>query len=78
MAGDYRKAEEKSPVSPFGVTCLNLALGKTGQMGDRMFEFYQNGTEGLLPEFQRDLLLRCPPVRHTIIGYGQYGTAFHF
>ena len=48
------KAEKKSPVSPFGVTCLNLALGKTGQMGDRMFEFYQNGTEGLLPEFRRD------------------------
>jgi hypothetical protein len=49
-----RKAEKKSPTSPFSVTCLNLALGKTGQLGDRMFEFYQNGTEGLLPEFQRD------------------------
>lgn len=54
------KAEEKSPVSPFGVTCLNLALGKTGQMGDRMFEFYQNGTEGLLPEFQRDFTSPLP------------------
>ena len=54
------KAEEKSPVSPFGVTCLNLALGKTGQMGDRMFEFYQNGTEGLLPEFRRDFTSPLP------------------
>lgn len=54
------RAEEKSPVSPFGVTCLNLALGKTGQMGDRMFEFYQNGTEGLLPEFQRDFTSPLP------------------
>ena len=54
------KAEEKSPVSPFGVTCLNLALGKMGQMGDRMFEFYQNGTEGLLPEFQRDFTSPLP------------------
>jgi len=54
------KAEEKSPTSPFAVTCLNLALGKTGQLGDRMFEFYQNGTEGLLPEFQRDFTSPLP------------------
>lgn len=54
------KAEQKSPTSPFSVTCLNLALGKTGQMGDRMFEFYQNGTEGLLPEFQRDFTSPLP------------------
>lgn len=54
------KAEKRSPTSPFGVTCLNLALGKTGQMGDRMFEFYQNGTEGLLPEFQRDFTSPLP------------------
>lgn len=54
------KAETKSPTSPFSVVCLNLALGKTGQMGDRMFEFYQNGTEGLLPEFQRDFTSPLP------------------
>ncbi|MCI6213784.1 DUF6057 family protein [Bacteroides heparinolyticus] len=53
-------AEKKSPTSPFAVTCLNLALAKTGQMGDRMFEFYQNGTEGLLPEFQRDFTSPLP------------------
>ncbi|MCO7111572.1 DUF6057 family protein [Bacteroides uniformis] len=29
-------------------------------MGDRMFEFYQNGTEGLLPEFQRDFTSPLP------------------
>lgn len=54
------KAEKKSPTSPFGVTCLNLALGMTGQLGDRMFEFYQNGTEGLLPAFQRDFTSPLP------------------
>lgn len=53
-------AERKSPNSPFTVTCLNLALAKTGQLGDRMFEFYQNGTEGLLPEFQRDFTSPLP------------------
>ncbi len=55
-----KKAEKKSPSSPLGVTCLNLALGMTGQMGDRMFEFYQNGTEGLLPEFRRDFASPLP------------------
>jgi len=53
-------AEKKTPDSPFTVTCLNLALAKTGQLGDRMFEFYQNGTEGLLPEFQRDFTSPLP------------------
>ncbi|TWV10584.1 hypothetical protein FQ707_12425 [Bacteroidaceae bacterium HV4-6-C5C] len=53
-------AEKKTPDSPFTVTCLNLALAKTGQLGDRMFEFYQNGTEGLLPEFQRDFISPLP------------------
>lgn len=53
-------AEQKNPVSPFGVTCLNLALSMTGQMGDRMFEFYQNGTEGLLPTFIRDFTSPLP------------------
>ena len=55
-----RRSSAVSSVSPFGVTCLNLALGKTGQMGDRMFEFYQNGTEGLLPEFRRDFTSPLP------------------
>lgn len=48
------KAEKKTPTSPFSVVALNLALGKTGQLSDRMFEFYQNGTQGLFTEFERD------------------------
>lgn len=53
-------AEKKEPKSPFSVTCLNLALAKTGQLGDRMFHFYQNGTEGLIPQFQRDCTSPLP------------------
>lgn len=55
-----RMAEKKEPRSPFAVTCLNLALAKTGQLGDRMFHFYQNGTEGLIPKFQRDFTTPLP------------------
>lgn len=48
------KAEQKEPSSPLSVVALNLALGKTGQLGERMFEFYQKGTQGLFIEFERD------------------------
>ncbi len=47
-------AEKETPSTPLEVVCLNLALGKTGQLGERMFQFYQNGTGGLLPDFIRD------------------------
>lgn len=47
-------AEKKHPETPLEVVCLNLALGKTGQLGERMFQFYQNGVGGLIPDFIRD------------------------
>ena len=45
------KAEKKQPITPMGVSCVNLALSQTGQLPDRLFEFFQNGTEGLFPTF---------------------------
>ncbi|ADV42260.1 DUF6057 family protein [Bacteroides helcogenes] len=71
------KAEMKTPTSPFSVTCLNLALGKTGQLGDRMFEFYQNGTEGLLPGFQRDFTSPLP-ASEAFYHLGMINTAQRF
>lgn len=72
-----KRAEKKSPSSPFDVTCLNLALGKTGQLGDRMFEFYQNGTEGLLPEFHRDFTSPLP-TSEAFYHLGMVNTAQRF
>lgn len=55
---DWKKvielADRKVPSSPLSVACLNLALCKEGMMADRMFHYYQNGTEGLLPSFTKD------------------------
>ena len=48
------KAENQNPQTPLSVTCLNLALAKKNQLGERMFEFYQKGTGGLIPDFQKD------------------------
>lgn len=48
------EAEKETPDKPFTVAALNLALGMQGQLCDRMFDFFQNGTEGLMPSFIRD------------------------
>ncbi len=49
------KAEKKPATTPLSVSCVNLALSQTGQLPDRLFEFYQNGGEGLFPTFTRDM-----------------------
>lgn len=48
-------AEERQPSTPQEVASVNLALSQTGQLCDRLFEFYQNGGEGLFPNFRRDM-----------------------
>lgn len=53
-------AAEKSPDLPMTVSCLNLALAMTGEMGEHMFDFYQNGIEGLFPPYQRDHVSPMP------------------
>lgn len=49
------KAEKKPAATPMSVSCVNLALSQTGQLPDRLFEFFQNGSEGLIPTFTRDM-----------------------
>ena len=48
------KAEKQTPDLPMSVSATNLALAMTNQLGERAFEFYQRGSEGLLPSFERD------------------------
>lgn len=50
------KAEKKPATTPLSVSCVNLALSQKGMLADRLFEFYQNGGEGLFPTFTRDML----------------------
>lgn len=54
------KAEQKLPTSPMGVSIVNLALSQQGQLLDRLFEFYQNGGEGLFPSFRREMTSPVP------------------
>ena len=50
------KAEKKPATTPLSVSCVNLALRQKGMLADRLFEFYQNGGEGLFPTFTRDMI----------------------
>ncbi len=54
------KAEKKQPSTPMEVSIVNLALSQRGQLLDRMFEFYQNGEQGLFPAFARDMTSPIP------------------
>ena len=48
------KAERQTPDLPMSVSATNLALAMTNQLGERAFDFYQRGSEGLLPKFERN------------------------
>ncbi|MDO4462606.1 MAG: DUF6057 family protein [Bacteroidia bacterium] len=48
------RANTKKPKNALSCTALNLALGMRGELADRLFEYNQNGTAGLIPDFNRD------------------------
>lgn len=48
------KARKEPSADIFCIQALNLALGMTGQLTDRMFEFPQKGPEGLIGEDRLD------------------------
>ena len=52
--GIIAKAEKQTPDKPMSVCANNLALAMTNQLGERVFDFYQRGSEGLLPSFERN------------------------
>jgi hypothetical protein len=45
---------KQTPDLPMSVSATNLALAMTNQLGDHAFDFYQRGSEGLLPGFERN------------------------
>lgn len=49
------EARKDNPQKPFEMASVNLALVKTGN-AHKMFEFYQNGPDGLLPEYTNDFI----------------------
>ncbi len=54
------KAQGQITNTPLGASCVNYALAMTGQLDDHLFEYYQNGAEGLFPSFARDMTSPVP------------------
>lgn len=52
--GIITKAEKQTPDKPMSVSATNLALAMNNQLGERALDFYQRGSEGLLPPFERN------------------------
>lgn len=48
------KSEQQQPDLPMSVCATNLALAMTNQLGDRAFSFFQHGSDGLFPLFERN------------------------
>lgn len=49
------EARKDPPRKPYEMASVNLSLVKTGN-AHRLFDFYQNGTDGLLPEYTNDFM----------------------
>ena len=49
-----QKAQDRAPKNQVSVVALNLALAERGLLTEGMFEFPQNGINGLLPNFATD------------------------
>lgn len=54
-------ANKKVPSAPLSVSSLNLALAQKGFLADHMFDYYQNGGQGMFPNFVRDFWLPLTP-----------------
>ena len=52
--GILKYSDKHNPDLPLSVSATNLALGMTGQLDSRAFDYYQNGTGGLFPSFTKE------------------------
>ena len=51
-----RYSDRHDPDSRLGASATNLALGMTGQLDARAFDYFQHGPEGLLPSFSKEAI----------------------
>lgn len=55
-AGALAIAEHDAPRAPLELATVNFALAMRGELADRMFEFPQVSSEGLIPLFSREVV----------------------
>lgn len=54
--GILQYSDKHNPDLPLSVSATNLALGMTGQLDGRAFDYYQHTAEGLFPPFVKETL----------------------
>lgn len=52
--GILKYSDKHNPDLPLSVSATNLAMGMTGQLDARAFDYFQNGQEGLIPSFSKE------------------------
>ena len=50
------RARTVPPTRPMTTACVSLALSERGELSDKLFHYYQNGPQGLIPPFTRDYI----------------------
>ena len=70
-------AEHYQSATLMSANSVNLALAKTGQLGERMFEFYQCGPKGLFSEFDRNMVA-CLPIAEAFYHLGMVNSAMRY
>jgi len=70
-------AEKEEPSSPTEMSAVNFALAMRGELAERIFEFPQRTSEGLLPTFKREPL-SCVMTSEIFFRLGMVNTAQRF
>lgn len=71
------KAEVGQPTDAMSLTCVNLALAMKGQLLDRMFEFDQIGSAGLIARSERNQMSAVPSAE-ALFRLGMVNSAQHY
>ncbi len=71
------RAESRAPTSDFCRQALNLALGKTEQLGEKMFEFEQNGLGSLIEPYSNNNT-SCLVSAEAFYHLGMINSAFRY
>ena len=68
-------AEKYQVQVPFSSVCVNLALAQTRQLGDRMFDFYQNGEDALIMPYIKENTPAMLPTSEALWHLGMVNAA---
>lgn len=73
-----KRAEKYQVQTSYSSVCVNLALAKKRQLGERMFEFYQNGEDALIMPYIRENTTMMLPSSEAFWHLGMANAALRY